>query len=113
MAPSQCFQMSQNVQHVSLRICPRRLLRDGLFADLVLRFGPGHVFGEIALLTRAKRVADYKTTVVSRLAFLTRQGLAKLMKVEPELAARLLYNISQSLSLKMLQTVSELRSLKR
>ena len=79
----------------------------------VLRFGPGHVFGEIALLTRAKRVADYKTTVVSRLAFLTRQGLAKLMKVEPELAARLLYNISQSLSLKMLQTVSELRSLKR
>ena len=77
----------------------------------VLRFGPGQVFGEIALLTRAKRVADYKATAASRLAFLTRQGLAKLMKVEPELSSRLLYNISQSLSLKMLQTVSELRKL--
>lgn len=77
----------------------------------VLRFGPGHVFGEIALLTRAKRAADHRATIPSRLAFLTRQGLAKLMKVEPELSARLLYNISQSLSLKMLQTVDELRTL--
>ena len=77
----------------------------------VLKFGPGHVFGEVALLTRAKRVADYRATIPSRLAFLTRQGLAKLMKVEPELSARLLYNISQSLSLKMLQTVDELRRL--
>lgn len=77
----------------------------------VLRFGPGHVFGEISLLTRAKRLADYKATADSRLAFLTRQGLAKLMKIEPELSVRLLYNISQSLSLKMLQTVSELRKL--
>jgi hypothetical protein len=33
------------------------------------------------------------------------------MKVEPELSARLLYNISQSLSLKMLQTIDELRRL--
>ena len=77
----------------------------------VLRFGPGHVFGEIALLTRAKRAADYRATIPSRLVFLTRQGLAKLMKVEPELSARLLYNISQSLSLKMLQTIDELRRL--
>lgn len=77
----------------------------------VLSFGPGHVFGEIALLTRAKRAADYKATIPSRLAFLTRQGLAKLMKVEPELSARLLYNISQSLSLKMLQSVDVLRKL--
>ena len=77
----------------------------------VLRFGPGHVLGEIALLTRAKRAADYRATIPSRLVFLTRQGLAKLMKVEPELSARLLYNISQSLSLKMLQTIDELRRL--
>lgn len=77
----------------------------------VLRFGPGHVLGEIALLTRAKRAADYRATTPSRLVFLTRQGLAKLMKVEPELSARLLYNISQSLSLKMLQTIDELRRL--
>jgi hypothetical protein len=77
----------------------------------ILRFGPGHVLGEIALLTRAKRAADYRATIPSRLVFLTRQGLAKLMKVEPELSARLLYNISQSLSLKMLQTIDELRRL--
>lgn len=77
----------------------------------VARFGPGNVFGEVALLTRAKRGADYKAATESSLAFLTRQGLAKLMKVEPELSARLLYNISQSLSLKMLQMVSELRKL--
>lgn len=77
----------------------------------VLRFGPGHVLGEIALLTRAKRAADYRATIPSRLVFLTRQGLAKLMKVEPKLSARLLYNISQSLSLKMLQTIDELRRL--
>jgi hypothetical protein len=77
----------------------------------VLRFGPGHVLGEIALLTRAKRAADYRATIPSRLVFLTRQVLAKLMKVEPELSARLLYNISQSLSLKMLQTIDELRRL--
>lgn len=77
----------------------------------VLRFGPGRVIGEIALLTRAKRVVDYKATEKSRLVFLTRQALAKIMKVDPELATRLLYNIAQSLSFKMISAVADLRKL--
>ena len=77
----------------------------------VLRFGPGRVSGESALLTRAKRGVDYKATEKSRLVFLTRQALAKIMKVDPELATRLLYNIAQSLSFKMISAVADLRKL--
>jgi hypothetical protein len=74
-----------------------------------IRFGPGQVFGELAMLTRSKRVVNCRALADSRLAFLTRQGLAKLMKVEPELSVRLLYNLSQFLSLTLLKTINDLK----
>lgn len=78
-------------------------------SSLVAKLRPGQVFGEIAMLTRTTRTASCRAATDVQLAFLSRQGLSRLMKVEPDLAARLLYNLSKSLSLKLLRTNGMLR----
>lgn len=73
--------------------------------------GPGQVFGEIAMLSRTSRTADCAATSNAQLAIISRHNLERLIKVEPNLAARLLYNLSRSLSYKLRRTNEHLKSL--
>ena len=66
------------------------------------KIGPGHVLGESALLTGTVRSTDFLATSDVRLASLSRQNLARLMKVKPELAARLLFNLARLQALKLI-----------
>lgn len=84
------------------------------FADADLpsfKVGPGQVFGEISMLSRTARTADCSASADTQLAILSRQNLERLIKVEPELAARLLYNLSRSLSLKLSRTNEYMKAL--
>ena len=63
---------------------------------------PGQVIGEIALLTGTIRATDYIAISNTKLVALSRQGLAKLMKGNPDLASRLLYNLARMQSFKLL-----------
>lgn len=76
-----------------------------------VRLGPGQIFGEIAMLTRAKRSANCVAATKTLLTFLSRQDVSRLVKGKPELAAKLLFNLSKSLSLRLLRTNEEVRSL--
>jgi len=58
----------------------------------------GQVFGEIAFITDATRSADVVALTDARLLVLTQAYLRKLMKVSPELAAKLLLNLSRVLA---------------
>lgn len=58
----------------------------------------GQVFGEIAFITDATRSADVVALTDSRLLVLTQAYLRKLMKASPELAAKLLLNLSRVLA---------------
>ena len=69
-----------------------------------LKIGPGQVFGEIAMLSRTSRTADCIAAVDTQVAIISRQNLIRLIKVEPELAAKFLFNLSSSLSLKLRKT---------
>lgn len=76
-----------------------------------LKVGPGQAFGEIAMLSRTARTADCVAISDTQLAIISRQNLERLMKVEPELSARLLYNLSRALSMKLLRTNETLKML--
>lgn len=58
----------------------------------------GAVFGEIAFITDATRSADVVALTDARLLVLTQAYLRKLMKASPELAAKLLLNLSRVLA---------------
>lgn len=64
---------------------------------------PGQVIGEIAMLTGRMRATDCIAMSDAELVVLSRQSLAKLMKGNPDLAARLLYNLARFQSHKLLQ----------
>jgi CRP/FNR family transcriptional regulator, cyclic AMP receptor protein len=67
------------------------------------RIGPGQVLGEIALFTGTIRSTDFIAASDAQLASVSRQNLARLMKVRPELAARLLFNLARLQSLKLIR----------
>ncbi|MFA7428915.1 MAG: cyclic nucleotide-binding domain-containing protein [Rhodospirillaceae bacterium] len=58
----------------------------------------GQVFGEIAFITDATRSADVVAMTDARLLVLTQAYLRKLMKASPDLAAKLLLNLSRVLA---------------
>lgn len=58
----------------------------------------GQVFGEIAFITDATRSADVVALTDARLLVLTQAYLRKLMKASPDLAAKLLLNLSRVLA---------------
>ena len=61
----------------------------------------GQIFGEISMLTRALRSGYLFASVDAKLAVISRQSLAKLMKTNADLAAKILLNLSRSLALKL------------
>ena len=76
-----------------------------------IQMGPGQVFGEIAMLSRTARTADCVATADTQLAIVSRQNLERLMKVEPEVCSRLLYNLSRGLSRKLIRTNEYMKTL--
>lgn len=72
--------------------------------QLSFKIGPGQVFGEVSMLSRALRTADCVATQNTQLAIISRQNLQRLMRVEPELSTQLLFNLAASLSLKLRRT---------
>jgi CRP-like cAMP-binding protein len=63
---------------------------------------PGQVIGEIAMLTGTIRATDYIAISDTKLVALSRHGLARLMKGNPDIACRLLYNLARLQSFKLL-----------
>lgn len=84
---------------VSGEILEKRL--DGALPSSII--GRGQVVGEIAMLTGTVRSSDCVATCDTQLVSLSRKNLAKIMKATPDLAARLLYNISRLQSHKLLK----------
>lgn len=54
-----------------------------------IRFGPGHYFGEVAVLWRARRSATVVATTLTRLLVLDAHDLLALMEREPRIAERI------------------------
>ena len=69
----------------------------------VIRLGIGQALGETEMLTRASRSTYCFASVETEIAIMSRQNLFKLMRTNPQLAVKLLYNLSQSLAVKLRQ----------
>lgn len=75
----------------------------------VASFAPGVVFGEMALLEGKPRSADAVVQGPSTVWELTRDSLAEIELKHPEIARRLLLNLSRSLAERLRITTAELR----
>jgi hypothetical protein len=60
-------------------------------------FEPGQVFGEIAFIADITRTADVVALEASEVLVVSQTYLRKMMKASPELAAKLLFNLSRIL----------------
>ena len=67
-------------------------------ATRLAAFGPGSIFGEIALLTSDKRTADAVCLKATRLYELSRDAFAALETRSPQLYARILANLNAHLA---------------
>ena len=81
--------------------------RDGVkIAD----FGPGDHFGELALTDSRPRSATVRATSMGRLMTIDRMQLDRLSRREPELGARILWNLLSSVSDRLRDTTARLAS---
>lgn len=71
-----------------------RVERDGM---LIATLGPGEIFGELALLTGSRRMADVVAETDMVVAALSRQEFASLLDASPQLAQRVLVGAVQRL----------------
>ena len=62
--------------------------------------GPGDIFAETSMLSRKKVSANYKAASKVTLAVAGKRDIERIIKSDPELAARILYNLSTFLSTK-------------
>ncbi len=76
-----------------------------------LRISSGQVLGEVGLFTGTIRSTDFIAATDVQLASLSRQGLDRLMKTKPELAARLLFNLARLQSLKIIRANQDMLTL--
>lgn len=74
---------------------------DGAALSLI---GPGQVMGEIAFVADSRRSADVIALAPSRVLVVTQESLKRLMKSDPETAARLLLNLSRTLCERLVYT---------
>jgi CRP-like cAMP-binding protein len=75
-------------------------VRDG--GTLVRVLSPGGVFGEMAFLLGQPRAADVFAATPARILSLSESTLRKLIDSDPDVAARLLLNVSKMLCLRIL-----------
>jgi len=70
--------------------------------EILAEYLPGDVFGEIALVAGTPRCTNVTVSEDSEIFVFTRDHLDRLMKTAPELAAKVLLNISQTLSRRLI-----------
>ncbi len=76
--------------------------------DAVLEtYGPGNVFGEIALVTETKRTANVTMAEDGEIFVFTHSHLQRLIKTAPELAAKVLLNISGILGTRLISATHD------
>jgi len=75
----------------------------------IASFSPGTIFGELALLEAKPRSADAVVQGACTIWELKRERLAEIQAKHPELAGRLLLNLSRSLAHRVRSTTAELR----
>lgn len=75
------------------------------------RIRQGEVLGEVGLFTGTIRATDFIAATDLQLASISRQGVDRLMKTNPELACRLLFNLARLQSLKLIRTNQDMLSL--
>ena len=80
---------------------------------MVSVLGPGCLFGELALLDNAARSATCTAATDLALAVLTRENLSRLVDEEPQVAARLLLEMSKRIADRLRETNRKLLALTR
>ncbi len=74
--------------------------REGLSPLLLSTFGPGDTFGEMALLSNTKRLADVTAKGPLEVVLFDDQTIKRLMNKRPSIVAKLLYNLARVLALR-------------
>jgi CRP-like cAMP-binding protein len=69
-------------------------------------FGPGSIFGEIAILNSNARTADAVCLEPSRLYELTRESLTELAQRSPALYTRIMENLNRHLASRLIVTTA-------
>ncbi|MEW6282058.1 MAG: SLC26A/SulP transporter family protein [Candidatus Eremiobacterota bacterium] len=90
----------------SIRVTTGEGLQKRLFS-----YGPGAVFGEMALLEGRPRAADVRAELPTTVYRLEASDFVELTQRHPALAARLLWNIGRELSCRLRLTAAEARCL--
>lgn len=68
---------------------------EGAAPAILAEFGPGNFFGEIALIEEVSRSATAITTEETVLLALPKPDLDRLIERQPQLAVKILYNLSR------------------
>ncbi len=84
---------------IRLELAPGRSTR-------LASFGPGSIFGEIAMLTSDLRTADAMCTKPTRLYELTREALGEIERRSPRLYARIMMNLNTHLATRLIAATS-------
>lgn len=71
--------------------------------------GKGDAFGEVALVSRSKRTMSVEAITHLKVLVISKEFLQRAMKAMPEIAMRLLYNLSGVLSQKLSDTTQRLQ----
>jgi len=77
--------------------------------EILAEYLPGDVFGEISLVAGTPRSTNVTITQDSEIFVFTRDHLDRLMKTAPELAAKVLLNISQTLGQRLIEATHGLK----
>ncbi|HID44272.1 MAG TPA: cyclic nucleotide-binding domain-containing protein [Chromatiaceae bacterium] len=75
--------------------------------NLLERFHPGDVFGDVALFANIPRKTDAVAIEHSTVLVLTKQGIERTMRHRPLIAARIFSNLTADLSRRMIKLISK------
>jgi predicted RND superfamily exporter protein len=83
--------------------------RDGQAPAVVDRFGPGQVFGDVAVLADVPRRTDAIATLPTTLMVLTREGIENVTFLHPFIASRLFLNLARDVSVRWATFIMRVR----
>jgi hypothetical protein len=83
--------------------------RDGQAPAVVDRFGPGQVFGDVAVLANVPRRTDAIATLPTTLMVLTREGIENVTFLHPFIASRLFLNLARDVSVRWATFIMRVR----
>lgn len=93
---------------VSGRVEVRKALKKGKFRKLV-DLGPAEMFGEIGFLGEETRSASVVVTEDCHVLEFQREALARLLKIHPEIAAKLFQGMARELAQRLARSDEALR----